>query len=124
MGDHVAKRILIVEDNQLNLKLFSDVLRGNGFDVDPLTDGRQLIDRVGENRPDLIVMDIQLPHISGLDLMKDLGARQDMRAIPVLAVTAFAAREDEDRIRAAGAKGYIAKPISVMRFVDAVKALL
>lgn len=120
----MTKRILIVEDNQLNLKLFSDVLRGNGFDVDPLTDGRLVIGRVEEMRPDLIVMDIQLPYVSGLDLMREMSARADMAQIPVLAVTAFAAREDEDRIRAAGAKGYIAKPISVLRFVEEVKALL
>lgn len=115
---------MVVEDNDLNRKLFCDVLRANGFDVEPVADGAIVLETAREVEPDLIIMDIQLPGISGVDLIE--AAKQDMhlRDIPVLAVTAFAAKGDEDRIRSAGASGYLAKPVSISPFMAAVKALI
>lgn len=120
----VAKRIMVVEDNDLNRKLFCDVLKANGFDVDPVADGDKVLASAKDHAPDLIIMDIQLPGISGVDLIA--AAKQDraLKDIPVLAVTAFAGKGDEERIRGAGAAGYLAKPVSIMPFMNAVKELL
>ena len=120
----VAKRILVVEDNDLNRKLFCDVLKANGFDVEPLDEGTRALDTARQVSPDLIIMDIQLPNISGVDLIEQ--AKQDLhlQSIPILAVTAYAAKGDEERIRAAGAAGYLAKPVSIMPFMNAVRELL
>ncbi len=120
----MAKRVLVVEDNELNLKLFCDLLRAHGFLTEPLRDGRDAVARAKSFEPDLVVMDIQLPHVSGLDLIGQMKRDPRLRAIPIMAVTAYAGRDDEDRIRAAGANAYVAKPISVMRFVDEVRALV
>jgi len=115
---------MVVEDNDLNRKLFCDVLRANGFEVEPVADGQKALATARVVAPDLIIMDIQLPGISGVELIE--AARRDnaLREIPVLAVTAFAAKGDEDRIRLAGASGYLAKPVSISPFMNAVKALL
>lgn len=115
---------MVVEDNDLNRKLFCDVLKANGFDVEPVADGGNVLETARSVSPDLIIMDIQLPGISGVDLIE--AAKRDSRLaeIPVLAVTAFAAKGDEERIRAAGAAGYLAKPVSIMPFMNAVKELL
>lgn len=120
----VAKRILVVEDNDLNRKLFCDVLRANGFEVEPVADGAQALEMARQLSPDLIIMDIQLPHVSGVDLIEQAKSDLQLQAIPVLAVTAYAAKGDEEKIRAAGAAGYLAKPVSIMPFMNAVKALL
>jgi len=120
----VAQKILIVEDNELNLKLFCDLLRAHGFDVEPVRDGREALERAQDFRPDLIIMDIQMPHISGLEVIELLKQQPLLAPVPVLAVTAYAAKGDEERIREAGAEGYVSKPISVVRFVEAVRALL
>jgi two-component system cell cycle response regulator DivK len=120
----VVQKILIVEDNELNLKLFCDLLRAHGFDVEPVGDGREAIERAQAFRPDLVIMDIQMPHISGLEVIERMKDEPRLARVPVLAVTAYAAKGDEERIRGAGAAGYVSKPISVMRFVDAVRALL
>ena len=120
----MTKRIMVVEDNDLNRKLFCDVLRANGFDVDPVADGNMVLDTARATAPDLIIMDIQLGGISGVDLIEAAKADQVLRAIPVLAVTAFAAKGDEERIRAAGAEGYLSKPVSIGPFMAAVKALV
>jgi two-component system cell cycle response regulator DivK len=120
----VTKKILVVEDNELNLKLFCDLLRAHDYDAEPVDDGRVAIERAGEYRPDLIIMDIQLPHVSGLELIGQLKANDELKHIPIMAVTAYAAKGDEEVIRAAGAEAYISKPISVARFVDAVRALI
>lgn len=124
MGRDVAKRIMVVEDNDLNRRLFCDVLKANGFEVEPVADGAKVLDIARAVSPDLIIMDIQLPGISGVDLIE--AAKQDMllAQIPVLAVTAFAAKGDEERIRAAGAAGYLSKPVSIMPFMNAVNELL
>lgn len=120
----VTKKILVVEDNELNLKLFCDLLRAHDYDAEPVDDGRVAIERAREYCPDLIIMDIQLPHVSGLELIGQLKADEQLRPIPVMAVTAYAAKGDEEVIRAAGAEAYISKPISVVRFVEAVRALI
>jgi two-component system cell cycle response regulator DivK len=120
----LAKRVLVVEDNELNLKLFCDLLRAHDFIAEPVRDGREALDRAREFAPDLIVMDIQMPYVTGLELIEQIRADDELKAIPIMAVTAYAGREDEDRIREAGADAYVSKPISVSRFVEEVMALL
>ena len=120
----MAKRVLVVEDNELNLKLFCDLLRAHDFATEAVRDGREAVARARAFEPDLVVMDIQLPHVSGLELIGQMKRDPKLRAIPIMAVTAYAGRDDEDRIRAAGANAYVSKPISVMRFVAEVRALL
>ena len=120
----MGQKILIVEDNELNLRLFCDLLRAHGFEVEPVRDGREALDRAREFEPELVVMDIQMPHISGLELIEQMKQEEALAPVPVLAVTAYAAKGDEERIRDAGAEGYVSKPISVMKFVEAVRALL
>jgi two-component system cell cycle response regulator DivK len=120
----VGQKILVVEDNELNLKLFCDLLRAHGYAAEPVRDGREAVERARGFAPDLIVMDIQMPHISGLELIEQLKGDEALKAIPIMAVTAYAAKGDEERIRDAGAEGYVSKPISVVRFVEAVRALL
>jgi two-component system cell cycle response regulator DivK len=120
----MARRVLIVEDNELNLKLFCDLLQAHEFVVEPVRDGREALARAREFRPDLIIMDIQMPHVTGYELILEMMSDKDLRTIPVMAVTAYAGPEDEERIRAAGAQSYISKPITLARFLDAVSALL
>ena len=120
----MRQKILVVEDNELNLKLFCDLLRAHGYEAEPVRDGREALDRARLFLPDLIVMDIQMPHISGLELIGRIKDDDDLRRTPIMAVTAYAAKGDEERIREAGAEGYVSKPISVIRFVEAVAALL
>jgi two-component system cell cycle response regulator DivK len=120
----VGQKILVVEDNELNLKLFCDLLRAHGYAAEPVRDGREAVARARDFQPDLIVMDIQMPHISGLELIEQMKGDAELRRVPIMAVTAYAAKGDEERIREAGAEGYVSKPISVVRFVEAVRALL
>jgi two-component system cell cycle response regulator DivK len=120
----LGQKILVVEDNELNLKLFCDLLRAHGYEAEPVRDGREAVERARAFSPDLIVMDIQMPHISGLEIIEQMKADEELKATPIMAVTAYAAKGDEERIRDAGAEGYVSKPISVMRFVEAVRALL
>jgi len=120
----VGQKILVVEDNELNLKLFCDLLRAHGFEAEPVRDGREALERARAFAPDLVVMDIQMPYISGLELIEQMKADAELRRTPIMAVTAYAARGDEERIRDAGAEGYVSKPISVVKFVEAVAALL
>ncbi len=120
----MAKKIMIVEDNELNLKLFTDLLRAHHYQVEGIKDGRLAIAQAKMFAPDLIIMDIQLPHVSGLDLIEAMQQDDHLRAVPVLAVTAYAGKGDEDRIMAAGAKGYLSKPVSVMKFLEAVRAII
>jgi two-component system, cell cycle response regulator DivK len=120
----VSKKILIVEDNELNLKLFCDILQVHGYQAEPVRDGREALAKAREHRPDLVIMDIQMPHISGLELIEQIKADGDLKATPIMAVTAYAARGDEERIREAGAEGYVSKPISVVKFVEAVGELV
>ena len=120
----MGQKILVVEDNELNLKLFCDLLRAHGYEAEPVRDGREAVERARGFAPDLVVMDIQMPHISGLELIEQLKRDDLLRAIPIMAVTAYAAKGDEERIRDAGAEGYVSKPISVIRFIEAVAGLL
>ena len=120
----MGQKILVVEDNELNLKLFCDLLRAHGYAAEPVRDGREAVERARAFQPDLVVMDIQMPHISGLELIEQLKADAELRRVPIMAVTAYAAKGDEERIREAGTEGYVSKPISVIRFVEAVRALL
>ena len=120
----MTKRIMVVEDNDLNRKLFCDVLRANGFEVDPVADGEHVLETARDVSPDLIIMDIQLGGVSGVDLIAAAKRDVALKEIPVLAVTAFAAKGDEERIRQAGAAGYLSKPVSIMPFMNAVKELL
>jgi two-component system cell cycle response regulator DivK len=124
METRVAKKVLVVEDNELNLKLFCDLLRAHDYAVEPVRDGREAVARARAFAPDLIVMDIQMPHVTGYELIVALKADEELRAIPVMAVTAYAGRDDEERIRAAGAAAYVSKPISLMRFMDTVGGLV
>ena len=120
----MTKRVLVVEDNELNLKLFCDLLRAHEFAAEPVRDGRDALTRARDFDPELIIMDIQMPHVSGFELIEALKSDDTLKRIPIMAVTAYAGREDEDRIRAAGADAYVSKPISLARFVQEVSALL
>ena len=117
-------KILIVEDNALNIKLFCDLLAAHGHQPEAVTDSRQALDAAHELDPDLVITDIQLPHVTGLDLIRMIRADEQLCDVPIMAVTAYSARGDEERIRAAGAQAYVSKPISVMRFADTVEQLL
>ena len=120
----MAKTILIVEDNDLNMKLFNDLLQAHGYNTLQTMDGRDVMSIAHEHKPDLILMDIQLPEISGLEVTKMLKADDGLKSIPVIAVTAFAMKGDEEKIREGGCEGYIAKPISVPTFLDTVAKFL
>ena len=120
----MGQKILVVEDNELNLKLFCDLLRAHGYEAEPVRDGREAVERARAFAPDLVVMDIQMPYVSGLELIEQMKADAELKATPIMAVTAYAAKGDEERIRDAGAEGYVSKPISVARFVEAVAGLL
>ena len=120
----MTKRILVVEDNDLNRKLFCDVLMASGFTVEPVADGRQVMERARLFVPNLVVMDIQLQDISGLDLISSLKHDSLLADVPVLAVTAYAGKGDEQRIRDSGAQGYLSKPVSIGPFMAAVRGLM
>lgn len=120
----MAKRILVVEDNDLNRKLFCDVLRAGGFDVESIADGAVAIDAARSFFPNLVVMDIQLQDVSGLDLITSLKGDAALADVPVLAVTAYAGKGDEQRIREIGAEGYLSKPVSIGPFMAAVRGLV
>ncbi len=120
----MTKRILVVEDNDLNRKLFCDVLQAGGFAVEPCADGNMAIERAREFTPNLVVMDIQLQEVSGLDLISTMKGDADLSGVPVLAVTAYAGKGDEQRIRDSGAEGYLSKPVSIGPFMAAVKGLV
>ncbi len=120
----MAKTVLIVEDNELNMKLFHDLLDAHGYSTLQTRDGMEALDLAREHRPDLILMDIQLPEVSGLEVTKWIKEDDDLREIPVIAVTAFAMKGDEEKIREGGCEAYIAKPISVSHFLDTVRQFL
>jgi two-component system cell cycle response regulator DivK len=117
-------RILIVEDNALNIKLFCDLLAAHGHQPQAVTDSRFALDAARDFHPDLVITDIQLPHVSGLELIRMIRSDEQLQKEPIMAVTAYSAQGDEERIRAAGAEAYVSKPISVVRFVEQVTALL
>ncbi len=123
-GSFMAQTILIVEDNELNMKLFRDLLEAQGYNILQTRDGMQALDIARAERPDLIVMDIQLPQVSGLEVTKWIKADDDLKHIPVIAVTAFAMKGDEEKIRDGGCEAYVAKPISVNDFLATIKKFL
>ena len=120
----MPKTVLIVEDNDLNLKLFNDLLEAQGYGILKARDGKDAMAIARERHPDLILMDIQLPEVSGLEVTKWLKADPDLKSIPVIAVTAFAMKGDEEKIRQGGCEAYIAKPISVTNFLETVRRFL
>ena len=118
------KRVLIVEDNDLNMKLFNDLLEAHGYFTLQTKDGVEALRMARQHHPDLILMDIQLPEVSGLEVTKWLKEDDDLRTIPVVAVTAFAMKGDEEKIRNGGCEAYISKPISVAHFLETIRRFL
>jgi len=120
----MSKTVLIVEDNELNMKLFHDLLEAQGYATLQTKDGREALQLARDHRPDLVLMDIQLPKVSGLEVTKWIKEDDDLRDIPVIAVTAFAMKGDEEKIRQGGCEAYIAKPISVSEFLQTVQKFI
>jgi len=120
----MTKTVLIVEDNELNMKLFHDLLEAHGIQTLETRNGMEVMDIARKDKPDLILMDIQLPEVSGLDVTKWLKGDDELKHIPVIAVTAFAMKGDEEKIRQGGCEDYISKPISVSRFLEVIQTYL
>ena len=120
----MPKTVLIVEDNELNMKLFRDLLEAQDYQVLETREGLQALTLARQHHPDLILMDIQLPEISGLEVTKWLKEDEELAPIPVIAVTAFAMKGDEERIREGGCEAYLSKPISVMSFLETIRNYL
>ena len=120
----MAKTVLIVEDNELNMKLFRDLLEAHGYQTSGTCNGFEALDLVRKMRPDLILMDIQLPQVSGLEVTRWIKDDPELRAIPVVAATAFAMKGDEERIREGGCEAYLSKPISVGKFIETVRRFI
>ncbi len=118
------KTVLIVEDNELNMKLFNDLLEAHGYRVLQTREGLSALDIAREQMPDLILMDIQLPEVSGIEVTKWLKEDDELKSIPVIAVTAFAMKGDEEKIREGGCEAYISKPISVASFLEQIDSYL
>ena len=123
MATAPAKKVLVVEDNELNMKLFCDLLDAFGFQTVESRDGLKAVDLARQHKPDLIIMDIQLPEVSGLDLTRWIKDDTSINKIPIMAVTAFAMRQDERLVREAGCEAYMSKPIQMMPFIDTVRRL-
>ena len=120
----MTKTILIVEDNELNLKLFRDLLKANGYDTVETNEGIEAVGLARNTQPDLIIMDIQLPEISGLDITRKIKSDPEMKHIPVIAVTAFAMKDDEEKILQAGCEAYLSKPIAIDQFLGTVRRFI
>lgn len=120
----MTKTVLIVEDNELNMKLFHDLLEAHGIGTIETRSGLEVLEIARAKKPDLILMDIQLPEVSGLDVTKWLKNDEALKKIPVIAVTAFAMKGDEEKIREGGCEDYISKPISVSRFLEVIQTYL
>jgi two-component system cell cycle response regulator DivK len=117
----MAKTVLIVEDNELNMKLFEDLLQSYGYSTRKATSGSEALQSIRLSPPDLIIMDVQIPEISGTEVIAILKHDDSLRSIPILAVTAFAMKGDEERIRKSGCDDYLSKPISISLFIDRVR---
>jgi two-component system cell cycle response regulator DivK len=120
----MKKTVLIVEDNELNMKLFNDLLEAHGYRTLKTSHGIEAMELARAHRPDLILMDIQLPEVSGLEVTRWLKADEELKSIPVIAITAFAMKGDEERIREGGCEAYMSKPISVSKFIATIKTYL
>ncbi len=123
-GGGSTKTVLIVEDNELNMKLFHDLLDAHGYATVQTRNGLEALDLARQHRPNLILMDIQLPEVSGLEVMKWIKDDDQLRDIPIVAVTAFAMKGDEERIRQGGCEAYISKPITIGTFIDTVRRFI
>jgi two-component system cell cycle response regulator DivK len=123
MASQPAKKVLVVEDNELNMKLFCDLLDAFGFQTVQSRDGLMAVELARSEKPDLIIMDIQLPEVSGLDLARWIKDDASIKHVPVMAVTAFAMRQDERLVREAGCEAYMSKPIQMAPFISEVKRL-
>lgn len=120
----MTKRVLIVEDNELNMKLFNDLLEANNYLTIQTRSGVEAVELTRTHRPDLILMDIQLPEVSGLEVIRWIKDDEALRHIPVIAITAFAMKGDEDKVRQSGCEAYLSKPISVVKFLETVRNYL
>lgn len=120
----MTKKVMIVEDNELNMKLFTDLIEASGYETIQIMNGMEAVELARTHKPDLILMDIQLPEVSGLEVTKWLKEDDELHSIPVIAVTAFAMKGDEERIRQGGCEAYISKPISVPGFLQTIKSFL
>lgn len=120
----MSKTVMIVEDNELNMKLFNDLLEAKGYRTVQTNNGMAALDLARAEKPDLILMDIQLPEVSGLEVTRWLKDDDQLHSIPVIAVTAFAMKGDEERIRQGGCEAYISKPISVVKFLETIQTYL
>ena len=120
----MAKTVLIVEDNELNMKLFNDLVETRGCRIIQTRSGLEAVELARLHHPDLILMDIQLPEVSGLEVTQWLNDDDELRSIPVVAVTAFAMKGDEEKIRQGGCDAYLSKPISVAKFFDTIDHFL
>ena len=120
----MTKTVLIVEDNELNMKLFNDLLEANGYATLQTRSGVEAVELTRKNMPDLILMDIQLPEVSGLQVIQWIKDDDALRHIPIIAITAFAMKGDEEKIRQGGCEAYLSKPISVVKFLETVRIYL
>jgi len=120
----MTRTVLIVEDNELNMKLFNDLLEAHGYVTVQTRNGMEAIELARLHRPDLILMDIQLPEVSGLQVTQWIKSDEELKHIPVIAITAFAMKGDEEKIRQGGCEAYLSKPISVVKFLETVKSYL
>ncbi|KJZ82189.1 Chemotaxis protein CheV [Candidatus Liberibacter solanacearum] len=117
----MPKKVMIVEDNELNMKLFRDLIETSGYMSIQTRSGLEALEIARQHKPDIIIMDIQLPEISGLEITKQIKEDNELQDIPVIAVTAFAMKGDEERIRKGGCEAYISKPISLSIFMETIK---
>jgi len=120
----MSKTVLIVEDNELNMKLFNDLLEAHGFSTLKTASGNEALELTRIHRPDLILMDIQLPEVSGEVVIQWIKADESIKHIPIIAVTAFAMKGDEERILSKGCEAYLSKPISIVKFIEVVKSYI
>jgi len=120
----MAKKVLIVEDNELNMKLFHDLLEAQGYETLETREGLQALTLAREHKPDLILMDIQLPVLDGYEATRRIKADPALRHIPIIAVTSYALAGDEAKTRSAGCDGYVAKPFSPRQLLAKINELL
>lgn len=124
VNNNLKKKVMIVEDNELNMRLFRDLLNAFGYTTVETRDGLRALEIAKLEKPDLILMDIQLPHVSGLDVTRWMKAERETENIPIIAVTAFAMRGDEERIKEGGCQAYLSKPISVASFIGTIREFI